>query len=528
VVVGTIGTVHRIEVDGVPVFTASGPERVSAALVFGVGIRDESYATLGITHLVEHLVMAALPKSHLECNAMVDVDTTTFMATGRPDAVAAFLEGVCRALTALPTHRIPLETGVLQAENCPGAHPTAAVLWGARFRLAGPGLTVAGGGVPGALTENQVLAHVRRWFVRRNAALVWHGPGPEGLRLPLPEGWRMVRPVPRPRRQTGPVWTTGPTAGVGLLVRSEGVADAALDVALDVLEERVRDLARHQRGLSYAIESAAVDTGDARDLAVLVDARNGQEAEVARVLWDAYRGLVERAPTWAEVAHAVGGRLESADGGAEAVAAELGRAALDELSDRPVRSSADVMAAWQQVTPRRAAAALRATLPTAILAVPEDVELRGLGGGIDRRPLCDVAPVLPAGAVFGAPPVARLLARSRRRLVVSDRVLAEADDDGAVHVLPWADVEAVEPSADGRGMLVVGRNLCTVDVHEDRYGRRAVAAVRAHLPRELWLPGAAAPAPVPPPAVPAGVVAPRRAPAAAAGQVRSERVPTPV
>src|SRR3712207_6903475 len=45
---------------------------------------------------------------------------------------------------------------------------------------------------------------------------------PEGLRLPLPEGWRMVRPVPRPRRQTGPVWTTGPTAGVGLLVRAEG------------------------------------------------------------------------------------------------------------------------------------------------------------------------------------------------------------------------------------------------------------------------------------------------------------------
>ena len=505
---------QRIDVDGVPAFLAPGPERATAALMFGVGIRDETYATLGITHLVEHLVMGALPKSHLECNAMVDVETTTFMATGRPEAVAAFLEGVCRALAALPTHRIPLETGVLEAENCPGAHPTAAVLWGARFRLAGPGLTVAGGGVPGALTEQQVLAHVRRWFVRRNAALAWHGPRPEGLRLPLPEGWRMVRPAPRPRPQTGPVWTTGPTAGVGLLVRSEAIADPALDVALDVLEERVRDLARHQRGLSYSVESVPVDTGDARDVAVLVDARDGQEAEVARLLWDAYRGLADRGPTWAEVAHAVGGRLEDIEGADDRVVDGPGRAALDELADRPVRTPAELRTLWQEVTPRTAAAALRATLPTAILAVPTGVELPGLGGGIDRRPLCDVAPVLPAGARFGPPPLARLLGRSRRRLVVGDHVLAEADDDGAVHVLNWTDVEAVEPSADGRGMLVVGRNLCTVDVHEDRYGRRAVAAVRARLPQELWLPQV--PVAAPPVAQPAPVVAAPVIPAPAA------------
>lgn len=516
---------QRIEIDGVPVFTARGPERVTAALVFGVGIRDETYATLGITHLVEHLVMGALPKSHLECNAMVDVETTTFMATGRPEAVAAFLEGVCRALAHLPTQRIALETGVLEAENCPGAHPTAAVLWGARFRLSGPGLTVAGGGVPGFLTQQQVLDHVRRWFVRRNATLVWHGPPPEGLRLPLLEGWRMVRPVPRPRPQTGPVWTTGPTAGVGLLVRSDDPADVALDVALDVLEERVRDVARHQRGLSYAVDSLSVDTGDGRELAVLVDARDGQEAEVARLLWDAYRGLADRGPTWAEVAHAVGGRLESVQGRDDAVAADLGRAALDELADRPARTSAELLAAWQDVTPEAVTAALRATLSTAILAVPAGVELPGLGGGIDRRPLCDVAPVLPAGARFGPPPLARLMGRSRRRLVVGERVLAEADEDGAVHVLPWADVVAVEPSADGRGMLVVGRNLCTVDVHEDRYGRRAVAAVRARLPRELWLP--LPPVAGPPPVVPAPVAVPPVVPAPAAAPA-VEQVPARV
>lgn len=190
--------------DGVPVFTAPGDGPVTAALVFGVGVRDESYRTLGITHLVEDRVMGALPRTHLECNAMVDLESTTFVATGRADQVAAFLAWVCAALADLPTGRIALETGVLEAEGVPGAHPTAAVLWGARFGLRGPGMAVAGGGVPGPLHPDDVLAHARRWFVSGNAALAWHGSLPEDLRLALPRGPRPVRGVPAARPQAAP------------------------------------------------------------------------------------------------------------------------------------------------------------------------------------------------------------------------------------------------------------------------------------------------------------------------------------
>jgi hypothetical protein len=119
--------VQRIEIDGVPVFSAPGPERVTAALMFGIGIRDESYATLGITHLIEHLVMGSLPKSSLQSNGMTTVDSTHFHATGRPEAVAAFVEGVCAALDDFPLDRIEAEIGVLQAEDCAGGggSPTA-------------------------------------------------------------------------------------------------------------------------------------------------------------------------------------------------------------------------------------------------------------------------------------------------------------------------------------------------------------------------------------------------------------------
>ena len=139
---------QRIEIDGVPVFTAPGPDRVTAALVFGVGHRDETYATAEVTHLVEHLVMGTLPKSHLKCNAVTDVDVTAFYATGRPEAVLAFVEQICRAVSDLPTERLESEIGVLQAENCSTGNSTYGSLWAARYRLAGPGLVATGG--PGA------------------------------------------------------------------------------------------------------------------------------------------------------------------------------------------------------------------------------------------------------------------------------------------------------------------------------------------------------------------------------------------
>ena len=484
---------QRIDVDGVPVFTAPGPGQITAALVFGVGVRDETYRTLGITHLVEHLVMGALPKSHLECNAMVDVESTTFMATGRPDRVAAFLAGVCAALTDLPADRIALETGVLEAEGAPGAHPTASVLWGARFGLRGPGVAVAGGGVPGPLHADEVRAHVRRWFVTGNAALAWHGPVPEGLRLALPRGPRPVRGVPAAREQRAPLWTTGATAGVGLLVRSAGRPDPALALALDVLEERVREVARHQRGLSYSTDTIVVDVAPGhRETALVVDARPGEEAEVARLLWQQYLRLGDAGPTPAEVAHAVVGRAEHADAGT--TAADLARAAFCSLFDLPARTAAEVLQDWRSVTPDAAAAALRATRPTAVLAAPEGADLHGLPGGIDRRALCTRVPVPPAGRTFRPRLAARLAGSGRVRLVVGDDVLASVDADGHAHLVPWTEIAAVEDSADGRGVLVVGLDLCTVEVHESLFGRRALAAVRSRLVRGLPAAGAAVPA----------------------------------
>lgn len=487
---------QRIDVDGVPVLTAGGPARTTAALVFGVGLRDETFATIEVTHLVEHLAMGALPRSHLRCEAVTGVDTTTFSATGRPEAVGAFLEGICRALADLPTGRMALEVGVLQAENCSTASSTLGALWAARFGLTGPGLAVAEGPGPEYLSEATVRAHARRWFVRGNAALWCTGPLPEGLRLPLPAGPRPERAVPAPRPQSGPVWTRGAGSGVGLLLSAGGPGDPALTIGIEVLKDRLRDTARRARGLSYAVDSLTLDvTADRREIAVVLDARDGQEPAVAGLLWQAYTQLCAAGPTDAELASAVAGFAEELDADERAVVeSELADAAYCAVSGLPFRPVHEVLAAWRTTTGERVAAALRATRATAILVVPEHADYAGPGAPVERRTVCPLQTRLPEGRTFRPPALTRLFSRdSRVALVVGERELAHRDRDGDVHSIPWELVEAALPTQDGRAVVVVGRNLCSAVVDEQRFGRRAVAAVQERVPAARWLPRPAAP-----------------------------------
>ena len=482
---------QRIEIDGVPVFTAPGPERVTAALVFGVGIRDETFATAGVTHLVEHLAMGTLPKSHLQCNAMVDVDLTVFYATGRPDAVRGFLDAICRAISDLPTERIALEIGVLQAENCAGAHPTVAALLGARYGIRGPGLTVAAQGAgPQYLTADVVRNHARTWFVRDNAVLWWHGALPEDLTLALPSGPRPVRPAPEPRWQQGPFWAQGPVFdGAGLLL--EGAPrDPALAVGVKVLEERLGDIARHARGLSYSAGVEFVNTApDRRDIALYVDAREGQAGEVGRILWEQFWTLSGQGPSAEEIAHVVAGLEEELDADEDDfVRGELAGAAFGEVNEVPFLPARAALDAWRTVTPQKVTAALHAARERAIVVLPEGVRLMTALDAAVQQHFCGIVPQVPDGVVFRPSVLKRTVSRRpRMELIVSDAGLAHRDEDGDLHFVPWADVETVVPNEGDEGFAVVGRNLCLFPVFPELFGRKACEAVRARIPASRWL-----------------------------------------
>jgi hypothetical protein len=154
----------------------------------------------------------------------------------------------------------------------------------------------------------------------------------------------------------------------------------------------------------------------------------------------------------------------------------------------PYRDGVVALAEFRAVTPQAAADALRASVPTAVLMVPEGV-VPELGDGIERQYICNLVPELPSGTTFRPPLLARMRHKgARMRLVVTEEGLAHEDADGDGHLIPWTEVEAAVPAMQGSGVFVVGRNLCGFDVHEDIYGRRAVEAVRSRLPEHVWVP----------------------------------------
>ena len=95
-------TIHRTEVDGVPLLWADAPGQPVFALQARVGRSDERPHEGGLTHLVEHLAMSTLGQPRYDHNAWVDGTRTVFYANASRSDIGAFAGTLGGALAALP------------------------------------------------------------------------------------------------------------------------------------------------------------------------------------------------------------------------------------------------------------------------------------------------------------------------------------------------------------------------------------------------------------------------------------------
>ncbi|MFF8387030.1 peptidase M16 family protein [Streptomyces kanasensis] len=477
---------QRTTVDGVTVLWAPGPAPLSAALTFGCGARDESFRTIGVTHLIEHLAMSTLPRLHHEHNASVDLEVTRFTASGRPEQITAFLAAICAALSDLPLDRIRHEAGILTAEASSVTSPAAAFLLNQRFGARGPGLAPYVGPGYDRLPADAVRAHAAAYFTRVNAVLQLTGPPPEGLRLPLPDGRPPQRTTPAAR--TGPSWDEAPIEGAAIaLATPVGSPAAALGLAL--LEHRLTELARHRRGLSYAVQAeSSLRDAHTVDTLLSLDCRPGQEAETAELLWQEVLRLGRELPTEAELKDEIEGFRESYED-PRALEAELDRAACAQLFGLPSRDAAARLAALRAVVPEDVRACLARATAGAQLAVAPDVEPRLAAP--DGRPLprgaCWEHGVLPAGEVFRPPLSARARygAARRSRLVLTGDGVAEIDGDGRLHHIRFDEIVGLERDGDDRTLF--GASGCLMELSPRKYSGcgKVIRAVDAAVPAGL-------------------------------------------
>lgn len=472
----------RTELDGVPVLweEASGP--FMASLIFGVGVRHETFRTVGVTHLIEHLVMGTLPKSPLDHNATVEIDTTAFYATGRPEAVVDFIHAVCAALSDLPMGKLGTELGVLAAEDALVEHPAMCTALGLRYGNAGPGLAGSVGAGPSNLTEAHVREHLR-YFVRTNAVLIATGEPPADLRLLLPDGGR-PEPAPLVRSQLPlPARLSTDAPFPSLTLELDEPDGLALGVTAHILAERVTDDLRHGRGLAYDIDWTGVrfDRHTAV-MALWADARDGEAGTVAAGLWDHVRRLADAGPEAVELERQREG-LEEQLADPRDIPDRLQHNAWRLLTDQPLQKPADAVTALAKVDAVQIRNLLTEALPTALMQLSGDVdvELPGL-------PDADAAPRVDEPFV-GRSFDRRILAIAPLRLSVV------AGDEGVtlrlgkeVISLRWRDVVGLAVNGDRRALVDANGTVLPVISRDLRGGNELLRIMDERVPADLRFP----------------------------------------
>ncbi len=469
---------ERVDVDGVPVLWAEAPGPLAASLTFRVGLRDETFVRMGITHLVEHLAMSKLAKRHLSYNASVDVSRTIFTASGRPEFVVAFLADLCASLRELPIDRLPTEVRVLKAEGGAVDHPI--LCEHLRIRFGARGIGLAGYEEPALdqIPPAAVLDWAARHFVRENAVLCLTGAPPEGLALPLPIGCRNVRERPVMLPAPYPMYTVQHGPGFG--ASFECVADEAANAALRIAADRAFDELRHHSGLLYEFDFAAAEYADGDALACFFgNPPDENVAEVWRRFEAVLRELASHGPTDAELAHDLDGLRESlAD--PRSVQSMLDDAAFALLADRPWKDPAGILAEREQVRGEDVMAALAGYQRSVLLTVPETAD-DGFSG-LRREP--EWSPGLIEGRRFARRMLRSPLPRGSSIIIGAEGLSLDLPDRPVT--IRWADVVGAGIDPDGVWTLYSVDNM-SLPVHEAwlKDGDQAMALMDAQVPTRL-------------------------------------------
>lgn len=471
--------VRRTEIDGVPVFWTDTPGRLHAELVFGVGSADESFLTTGITHLVEHLVMRVLGEYDHAANACVGLSTTTFEVSSSPAVVVDHLERVCRAIGGIDVGPLDVERKVLAAEE--DHHGPPVLAWwplSVRFGNRGPGLA---GNVelgPHHVSAEDVLGWGGRWLHRGNAALVLDGPPPDGLRLPLPDGPPVTRPVPVPLPLPTPAWTPGLPGTV--LAAMYGPWSAELAAGLGIMGRRLTATLRHDSGLLYHLGLNSVPLAGGSAIGVGADVQDRDVWAVATALLDALDDLCATGPTAAEL--------------------ERDRAMLrealgdpDMARDAPFAAAAEHLLGFGSDSAHHArvlagldgpdvAAALRAARASMVLSVPDGHRIHRL----PELPFSRTPPV--TGRVHARRTFGSGMPRGSTMTVGTEGITVRLGREGEVATVLFADVVAVVVDDDALRVAAGSGLQITVSRNDWKGGDDIAAAVRAAVAPELFLP----------------------------------------
>lgn len=488
---------YRSNIDGVPVLRFSEPGPLHATLRFGVGARDETYRTLGISRLVAALAVHAtrqrLPDG-VEPVVSAGIEETRFTVSGTREEVSDCLEALCLALSDLPADRLDEMTHTLDGEVARSVDdPRTVGALNARYGSQAAGLEGHERSQHHLPSADTLLGHAAAWFTRANAVLTLTGPNPAGLRLPLPPGERPRRFAPQARYPRAS-WTHRNIDGVALSVEAP-VGSVAMAVAHRILRERVT-AALAGRRVSAAPAEAATALHDSVTVVRLLLASGpaGGAEDVAATMWSQALSLARDEPAPAEVA-----RHRSLPEDPPPRARTLDDAARSELFGIPFLDEGSRRRALEGVTPQDVRDSWQRAMERAQLVVPEGLLLH-LPGPNGRRLWCTSCwtwdEIPPRGQEFREHRGKRAFRRAAERhwVVLTPRSVVSCTP-GVYHELRFDDVIALERWGPERNLI--GRCGCSIGVDPAWYrgGHRLTRAVDEAVPADLAFDGVELPLP---------------------------------
>jgi predicted Zn-dependent peptidase len=273
-------------VAGIPTLIAYHDGPMAAGLFFRVGHADETLATSGITHLVEHLALFGQNRGDTHHNGATGSEFTHFHVTGGEAEVVAFLNAVCASLTRLPIHRLETEKDILRTEGSRRGAGAAEYQAIERYGSVQRGVIVYDEVGLNAIDDAAVLEWARTRFTRQNAVLWIAGTRiPEGLVLGLPDGVRRPIATTRGMPLRKPAFFVGVPGGV--------LIDAVVNRSTEnsffsrVAAAALFRVLREEGGYSYQADSA-YDPIDAERASVtwFADALPEQQAAAVGAMID--------------------------------------------------------------------------------------------------------------------------------------------------------------------------------------------------------------------------------------------------
>jgi hypothetical protein len=361
----------RSVVDGVPVYSSGftpGPQTL--ALLFRVGVVDETLNRRGVTHLVEHLALQKLRGAPYPFNGMVRPTFTVFAASGSPDELIGFVAAVCEGLRNLPLDRLRQEVQVLTTEGQgrPVAVADSMLLIHCGYARYGctalPELGLA------RVRDADVAGWAAATFTRENAAVWITGSVPEGLAINLPAGTRLEVPEPTQVESLGrSVWVPGQPGRVVLSALTDWSLE--LNASAGACHHRLMERLRFDKGISYA-PKADVNRLTARTghwIAAADCVATATDQTTVAIL-DIVSKMAAEGPLESDLAPGLEA-ARRAFSAPESIRSLLDQWACCELCGIENKTMADLLDEVEALDRREVAAATTRALQAAVLVVPE-------------------------------------------------------------------------------------------------------------------------------------------------------------